>query len=310
MIRDPLRKTTTTVAMRSLAIQSLAFAAQSIHRILPVSQLRTAKLLMNLSGDGPLTLSRRLFSFKIRIRAERSTAHWLLYLMGEQFIDDLGVLERVIASRMTVIDVGANIGYVTYWLARQVGRSGCVLALEPDNENFCELASNVQENRLNWVETLQIAAGPYDGEATIAPGLNAHIIEGHGVKVAMRSLDSLLSERRISPDFVKVDVEGFEWEVLQGMRRSLGLSPPILWLELHSASSFASGSPQSVLDLLEEHYSSVVAFLPHANTHRPPWRRLLQMYSNRPLQQVSLAEVRSDPDGRYFLLCLPASGAS
>jgi hypothetical protein len=62
-------------------------------------------------------------------------------------------------------------------------------------------------------------------EGTVAEG---------GLSVRVNSIDNLVDEGVIpSPDVVKIDVEGHEFQVLQGMRRTVSVNPPVVFLEFH-----------------------------------------------------------------------------
>ncbi|MFH0880421.1 MAG: FkbM family methyltransferase, partial [Lentisphaerota bacterium] len=72
-------------------------------------------------------------------------------------------VKRLLPAGSLAIDVGANMGYVTYLLARQVGPTGKVLSLEPVREVFGVLRSNMRRLRLHQVEVFNCAASSADG---------------------------------------------------------------------------------------------------------------------------------------------------
>lgn len=136
-------------------------------------------------------------------------------------------LHRHLAPGMTVIDVGANIGFHTVLAAKMVGPAGCVHAVEPAKETVIELRKNVQLNRLSNVMVHPCAVGTATGETTF------YVRGGHGAQnslfndhlnrpvlsthlVAINRLDDLIQG---PADIVKIDVEGGELEVLMGMER-------------------------------------------------------------------------------------------
>lgn len=144
-------------------------------------------------------------------------------------------LRRHLAPGMTVIDVGANIGFHTVLAAKMVGPTGCVHAVEPTKETVVELRKNVQLNRLSNVMVYPCAAGTATGETTF------YVRGGHGAQnslfsdhldrpvlsthlVAIRRLDDLIQG---PADIVKIDVEGGELEVLMGMERIRAENPKL-----------------------------------------------------------------------------------
>jgi hypothetical protein len=85
--------------------------ARHFHRVFPFSQLRTAKWILKRNKDKELEPV-KLFGYEMPLKA-RTTVHVLLSLEGEKWIDDQFLLQRYVRQGMVVMDVGANIGYLT-----------------------------------------------------------------------------------------------------------------------------------------------------------------------------------------------------
>lgn len=143
------------------------------------------------------------------------------------------LLEAVLRPGMTVVDVGANIGYHALLAARRVGEGGRVLAVEPSAVNLEHLRANVERNALPWVRVLPVAAGAQRGRRSFHhradsghSGLFPHPREAtmEVEEVEEAPLDELISG---PVDLVKIDVEGGEVEVLRGMERILEENPRI-----------------------------------------------------------------------------------
>lgn len=125
---------------------------------------------------------------------------------------------------MVVVDVGANIGYYTLLAARKVGYGGVVHAIEPSDENLRFLQENIRDNKLENVVTHSCAAGREVATRTfhITGSSDSHGFYNHPytetietVEMTQVPLDDLAKGR---VDLVKIDVEGAEIEVLEGMR--------------------------------------------------------------------------------------------
>jgi FkbM family methyltransferase len=126
-----------------------------------------------------------------------------------------------------VVDVGANIGYYTLLGARLVGESGRVYAFEPDPASFEILARNVRLNGLDNVVLEQKAVSKEAG--TLELFLAEHnkgdhriyAVEGEdrpAIAVEAVALDDYFADRPDGVDFVKVDAQGAEGVILDGMR--------------------------------------------------------------------------------------------
>lgn len=127
------------------------------------------------------------------------------------------------------IDVGANIGYDTLLMSTAVGTSGQVLAFEPNLDNLGRLIRNLQQSRVNnvCVQSTALSDRPGWGDMSLDGEFGHANLRNDGQskrtqKILTLDLDALLhleSGRRIQ--LVKMDVEGFEYKVLQGMKRWL-----------------------------------------------------------------------------------------
>lgn len=156
----------------------------------------------------------------------------------------------------TVVDVGANIGYFTLLASRLVGDQGTVLAVEPSQRNLARLCEHLWINRAGNVLVSATAAGRSHGQARIAfPTYNnagaATLRPINTVQpqtALMAPLDDVLEAQALSPDLIKIDVEGYELEALVGMERVLRRCRPIVICEL--TASFLAELDQSPRDLI------------------------------------------------------------
>lgn len=149
------------------------------------------------------------------------------------------------------VDVGANVGTYTIWAA-ELGAE--VIALEPAADTFGLLVENVALNGYQ-VRAVQAAAGARCGTARFTAGQDAgnRLDPGGPVETRLVTIDSLIGERRVTG--MKVDVEGFEIEVLRGCARALAEHRiGLIQLEWNQASDQALGTDRRpVAGLLAEH---------------------------------------------------------
>jgi FkbM family methyltransferase len=247
------------------------------------------------------------------LNSERATlAGMRVYLPGSRSIRLSVVLGNLRMQRMldallrpgqTVVDVGANIGYNTLYAAKVVGPSGRVIAIEPAQDNLTYLYANIFANQLRQVSILPYAAGSrreikqffLRGEASAVNSLyedNFYHPITASVEVLTVPLDDLIAG---TPDLVKIDVEGGELEVLQGMHRLL-MSPTLrLIVEWHPTLQQAAGYaadalPRRLLDLgftvtLVSHTGSaplVASTIPAHTAHLLHSRSPVELLAMRP----------------------------
>jgi FkbM family methyltransferase len=175
-------------------------------------------------------------------------------------------LENLRLEGQTVYDVGGYEGIFTLFFARRVGAAGQVVTFEPNPRNFQKITENVRLNGFANVRVQQVAVGSAPGVATLVfpsdetarGSLERQISdqikqERHVVTVQVQvdTLDRQIDAGLPEPDFVKLDVEGLERDVLDGMTRLLERRHPRLYIEIHGA------DPRLKL----ENVTSVVTFL-------------------------------------------------
>jgi len=210
----------------------------------------------------PFVLKRRFHGQELAVDLSRTDTHRLLFLEGERFVLESEILQELLAPGMCVVDVGANIGYYALLFSSVVGPAGSVVCLEPEPENLEELRHNIAINGLGNVSLLPIAAGSTDTVLSLKRGLNAVVVhEGGNMSVDVKRLDSLDLER---VDLIKLDVEGYECEVLEGARGLLEKQRPSLFVEVHPDLLPSRDKLRWIADLLKELYGSVTA---HRHRH-------------------------------------------
>jgi FkbM family methyltransferase len=170
-------------------------------------------------------------------------------------------LVKYLCDGMVYFDVGANNGY--YYSFKVATRcKGCkVYCFEPDRMILHHLTRNIAYNRLDNIEVVSQALSNYVGKARMTSRLGASnflLVNGShsvpAVEVECTTMDDFVSRNDIPRvDFVKVDVEGGEYNLLKGGYSTLRKMTPVMVLELNDVLLRRSGaSTQVVLSLLEE----------------------------------------------------------
>lgn len=161
-----------------------------------------------------------------------------------------------------MVDVGANVGYMTMLGARRVGPAGRVLAIEPNPYMVEAMRRHLDKNGISNVSIVQAGCSRARGSFPLYlspdrnPGMtslsakNAH--SQRSIQVDVVPLDELVAEfNPPSLDVLKIDVEGAELQVLQGAKETLRRFRPVILMELDPRllSSFGT-KPEQILELL------------------------------------------------------------
>jgi FkbM family methyltransferase len=159
------------------------------------------------------------------------------YWLGSYELNKRLAFERLVEPGAVVYDIGANVGYFSLLAAVLTGDAGKVYAFEPLPRNIRYLRRHVQINHLDTIEVIEAAVSDHQGEAYFDLGPSSamgRLAAGGELKVQLVSLDAMLAEGRLaSPDVMKVDVEGAEFDALCGARHLLEAHRPILFLDTH-----------------------------------------------------------------------------
>lgn len=203
----------------------------------------------------PLRALLRAMMWQVRSRAQSTVRHpWIdganlvisrgmtgatgAVYVGLHEFPDMALALHLLRPGSLFVDVGSNVGAYTVLASRVCGASS--IAIEPDSEARQALQRNVDSNRIRpLVEVVPVAVGATDGEVRFTEGLDTvnRVVTDETCAsrtVPMRSLDSIVGAE--APVLIKIDVEGYEEQVVRGAERTLA-KPSLLALELETVST-------------------------------------------------------------------------
>ena len=167
---------------------------------------------------------------------------WIGDPVGEEWYVPLNTLlpeheflrDHMLEANDVVLECGAHHGFTTILIANWVGQRGQVIALEASPGSAKILQDNITRNHLGNVIVKNQAASEQTGEIEIFDGSNSAVVPGHQrwgtIRVPAVCLDEYAAYK---PTFVKLDVEGFEIQVLKGASQILATRPKFE-IEVHT----------------------------------------------------------------------------
>ncbi len=175
---------------------------------------------------------------RLWVDLHRTAASKVLYANPPD-LPEMLAWRRALRDGGLFVDVGANVGAYTVWAA-ELGAE--VIAVEPAADTFRLLQENIALNGYQ-VTAVQAAAGDHCGTARFTSGLDAgnSLAPDGPVMTELLTVDSLIGDRRVTG--MKVDVEGYELDVLRGAIRALADHRiGLIQLEWNEMSTLAAGT--------------------------------------------------------------------
>ncbi|TVP51678.1 MAG: FkbM family methyltransferase [Mongoliibacter sp.] len=245
--------------------KTVAILSRQLYRIpggyFLVQLLRHLFPLKDSSVNTHRTFSFRGINMKVDISKSMGAA---IYWRGAHDWAPIFILEKMVYEGGTFIDIGANQGEYSLWAARKVGKTGKVIAFEPMDQLFDSLTENINLNpSLSHIfiplkkglsdspGKLQLFGKPGDNEGvnTMFPtAAHSLLIQ----EIDLGTLDQELEKMSINKvDFIKLDVEGAELQVLKGSKETIQRYKPKWMIEINEEACIAGGyKPEDILNFL------------------------------------------------------------
>jgi FkbM family methyltransferase len=180
-----------------------------------------------------------------------------IHFMGCWEPESTAYIQKTVRNGMIAFDIGANIGYFTLLLATLVGPSGRVFSFEPTESAFHKLSRNLELNQFANV-TLEKKALSNEDSIRISRINSSFRIDRQDIdipaqRVIFSTLDKYCNEHDLERiDFLKIDVDGYEFKVIQGGQQTLQKFRPVILLELCKISLSIHGDRlEDLLNLLQ-----------------------------------------------------------
>ncbi len=184
-------------------------------------------------------------------------------LRGDVYEKELSeIVARKINRSSDAIDCGANVGFFSVFMASLIGPENRVLSIEPSPAARERLAANLRLNDVSGkVQIFAGAASNLKGHATLSypPGKEEYSTLGRvvhpevagarvsTVDVKLDTIDNIVDRLGLNPGFMKIDVEGHEYKVIEGARETLLRTRPIILAEASSILLADAGSSVDAL---------------------------------------------------------------
>jgi len=171
-----------------------------------------------------------------------------LFLNGIREPECTKIMKEELKEGMTIVEIGANIGYYALMEASIIGKKGKIYAIEPFPSNFDLLGKNVKLNSYNdIVELHQLAIGDKTGLT------NLFVSDKHNlcnmlqndadscVEVPAVTFDEFIKDKKL-PDMIRMDIEGFEYFILDGMKKTMEKCKSCkMFIEVHPYQMYEKG---------------------------------------------------------------------
>lgn len=222
-----------------------------------------------------LTPGNELYAIDIRRETERNGRHFNLrlsdYIEHYSYFgfrdNEFDSLMQLGEGKKSVFDIGSNIGFVALSLSSQLSEGGKLYAFEPDPVNFQSLKANAEKNPAAPVRIENKGLGNEEGQLKLVVdtpdnrGGNRIVKDAESgfTLVDVTTLDLYCERNSISfIDLIKIDVEGFELNVLKGGERMISVHRPVLFIEVNDVHlRLQDNSAEELVRFLEQYYTII-----------------------------------------------------
>lgn len=197
-----------------------------------------------------------IYGFDLVVGPENSYDY---YYLGFYEVGALNIFKNILNNDDVFIDVGANIGLMSFYASTIVGNNGKVIAFEPTKKYFDDLIAGIERNEFKNILPLKKGLGKEKGSFPIyfnnvCPSLIKTSETDTFEIIEIATLDDVLESLKINKvKLIKIDVEGFEIEVVKGGKKLFsGNNAPIVCIEYVKDQQMILENGKMALDILKE----------------------------------------------------------
>ncbi len=189
---------------------------------------------------------------------------WIIYF-GIQ-VEPREKLYSLSKNASVVFDIGANIGETTLNFVNHISENGIIHSFEPDENCYKKLLHNISINNFSNIRTNNFGLGNEEGAYYLASdthnnkGGNRVLVDSNKPdNIYIKRMDDYVKSEHITNiDLIKIDVEGFEFNVLKGAEKTIVEFRPTLFIELNDNNLKEQKSSARELILFLEKYYSII----------------------------------------------------
>ena len=192
-------------------------------------------------------IKKNIFNYKMFLNPNDQGISRTLILFSHRELDHKKILELILKKNMKIFDIGANIGYYALMESKLIGDTGRIIAIEPVPENINLLKRNLKLNNDKITTTMQIGVSAHSGKKQFS--LSNHSNLGYLITNKTNLLNSKnkkiitintltieeIIKKTYCPDFLRMDVEGGETEILNNLSIMKLKKYPIVCFETHTS---------------------------------------------------------------------------
>lgn len=165
--------------------------------------------------------------------------------------NSLLLLNKFSISSPTIIDVGANYGFISLALCSNLSSGSTIFSFEPHPQLVSAFNKSINKNNFKNIHLENVAIGDVQKKISLnLLGQTSNILDTgtdvvDRIEIEQIALDNYFLEKKIRPDYIKIDVDGYELNILQGLKNTIENFLPIIVVE--------SNDNQEIIDFLKKY---------------------------------------------------------